>query len=116
MSAGVLNRGWFTAAGGGGGGDGGEASRSSMVRRLYGGRVVCPFGWLLTASCVALSGSVTRAGFVTGAGGSGGGGAEGFSLQMSLLQWSELSCSLHAGLTTMDSRVMDCTYRRGMMG
>ena len=102
MSAGVLNRA-FSTTGRGGGGGGDDASRSSMVRRLYGGRVVWPFGWLLTPPCAALSGFVTRAGFVAGADG-GGGGAEGFSLQMSLLDRSELSCSFANGADTADSR------------
>lgn len=84
-----------------------------MVRRLYGGRVV-PFGWLM-APCAAMSGVVTRAGFVTGAGGGGGGGAEGFSLQMSFLEWSELSCSFANRADTADKTAMDDTYRRGMM-
>lgn len=75
-----------------------------MVRRLYGGRVVSPFGWLMTPSCAALCGFVTRAGFVTGAGGGGSGGAEGFSLQMSLLYWSELSRSFANRADTTDSR------------
>ena len=128
MSAGVWNRACVaTAGGGGGGGGGGVASRSSMVRRLYGGRVL-PLGGLVTP-CVALAGSVTRAGLGMGGGGSGDGaggggggggdgcgGAEGVSLQMSLLHRSELSYLSQAGLTWWIAGSLDGTYRRGMMG
>ena len=74
-----------------------------MVRRLYGGRVVVPFGWLMVP-CAALCGFVAGAGLATGGGGGGGDGAEGFSLQMSLLYWCELSCSFANRADTLDSR------------
>ena len=118
MSASVSNRAGFGSTAGGGGGGGAGESKSSMVRRLYGGRVL-PLGGL--TRCAVLSGFVTRAGPLTGGGGAGAG--EGLSLTMSFLCIGVSFLWRASMADTADSRVMrwhlqtrhgktDCTVAR----